>query len=212
MGDRFERLRHEAVIRRHNDDHDVRDIGSPGAHRGESGVAGGVEESDFLAIAFDAVSADVLRDTACFTRCDAGFANGIEKGSFAVVHMAHESDNRGAQLKLVDFGGLGSLGNLNLRFDLVVALRGVFALTLEYKAMHITDFCDDICFNRLVQIRKNLERHQVLDELEGLKTEFLGQCLYGDRRLNVEDFFPRQIWTGHLGLGFLASGHLLCRN
>ena len=122
MGDRFERLRHEAVICCHNNNHDIRDIGSPGAHGGESGVAGGVEESDFLAIAFDAVGADMLRDATGLTCGDAGFANGIEKGGFAVVHMTHESDNRGAQLKLVDFGRLGSLRNLDLGFDFVMAL------------------------------------------------------------------------------------------
>ena len=212
MGDRFKRLRHEAVICCNHNNHNISDIRSPGAHGGEGGVAGRVEEGYFVAIALDAVGTDVLRDAAGFTGCDAGFANGIEKGGFAVVHMAHESDNRGAKLKLVDLGWLGSLGNLDLGFNLVMALRGVLALALKYKTMHITDFCDDICFNRLVEVRKNLERHQVLDELEGLETEFLGQRLYGDRRLDIEDFFPREICAGYFGLGFLDGGSFLCGN
>ena len=122
MGDRLECLRHEAVIRCHDNDDDVRDIGAAGAHGGEGGVAGCVEEGDFLAIALDAVGADVLGDAARFACRNTGLANGIEKGGFAMVDMAHESNDRGAKLKLVDLGGLGSFGNLDLRFDLVMTL------------------------------------------------------------------------------------------
>ena len=93
-----------------------------------------------------------------------------------------------------------------------MTLRCVLALTLEYKAMHIADFCNDVRFNRLVQIRKNLKRHEVLDELKGLETEFLGQRLYGDRRLNVEDFLPRHFCAGYFGLGLLVGGNFFCRN
>ena len=173
VGDRFERLRHEAVICCNNNDYDVRDICSPGAHGGEGGVSGRVEKGNFLAISLDAVGADMLRDAAGFTSCNAGLANGIEKRGFSVVYMTHESDNRGAKLKFVDLGWLGGFGNFHLGLDLVMSFGGVLALTLECKSMHITDFSHNICFNRLVQICKNLERHQVLDELEGLETEFL---------------------------------------
>ena len=44
--DRLERLRHDAVVGRDDQDDDVGDLGAAGAHQGERLVAGGVEEDD----------------------------------------------------------------------------------------------------------------------------------------------------------------------
>ena len=57
-------LRHDAVVRRDDDDRDVRELGAAGAHRREGGVARGVEEGDRAAVDVDGVGADVLRDAA----------------------------------------------------------------------------------------------------------------------------------------------------
>ena len=46
--DRFDRLRHDAVIRGDDQHDDVRDFGAARAHRGEGGVAGRVDEGDRL--------------------------------------------------------------------------------------------------------------------------------------------------------------------
>ena len=50
VGQGLKRLRHGAVIGGDDEDDDVRDIGAAGAHGGECLVAGGVEESDLLAV------------------------------------------------------------------------------------------------------------------------------------------------------------------
>ena len=68
--DRFQRLRHDAVIRGDHDDDDVRDVGTAGAHVGENRVAWGVEESDFLFVVNDLVGSDVLSDATGFARDD----------------------------------------------------------------------------------------------------------------------------------------------
>jgi hypothetical protein len=46
---RLDRLRHDAVIGRHHEHHDVRHLGATGTHRREGRVAGGVDESDLAA-------------------------------------------------------------------------------------------------------------------------------------------------------------------
>ena len=47
--DGFERLRHHAVIGRHHDDDDVRDLGAARTHAGKGFVARGIEEDDLAA-------------------------------------------------------------------------------------------------------------------------------------------------------------------
>ena len=46
--DRLDRLRHHAVVGRDHQHHDVGHLRAAGAHRGEGGVAGRVEEGDQL--------------------------------------------------------------------------------------------------------------------------------------------------------------------
>ena len=103
--------------------------------------------------------------------------------------MAHESDDRSAQLEFIDLGRLGCLGNLHFGFNLVVPLGGILALAFEHKSVHITDFCTDIGFHRLVQICKYLKRHEVFDQLEGLQAKLFSKNPHGDRRLDIDDFF-----------------------
>ena len=46
MVDRFQRLRHHAVIRRHHDDHNVRDLGAARTHPGKGFVTRRVQEDN----------------------------------------------------------------------------------------------------------------------------------------------------------------------
>ena len=48
--DRFERLRHHAVIGRHHQHHDIGDFRAAGAHAGERFVAGSIDEHDLAAV------------------------------------------------------------------------------------------------------------------------------------------------------------------
>ena len=92
--DRFDRLRHQAVIRRDHEHDDVGHIRAARAHRGESGVTRRVEKSDARAFVIDGVSADVLRDPAGFARRDARLADRVHERRLAVIDVAHESDDR----------------------------------------------------------------------------------------------------------------------
>ena len=84
--DRFERLRHHAVVGSDHDDDDVRDLGSARTHAGEGFVTWGIEEDDLAAKGrrirlgdTDLVGADVLRDASGFAASNVGFADGVEQ-------------------------------------------------------------------------------------------------------------------------------------
>ena len=64
---RFDGLRHDAVVGRHHQHHDVGGLGAARAHRGERRVARRVEEGDHALRRLHVVRADVLRDAAGLT-------------------------------------------------------------------------------------------------------------------------------------------------
>jgi hypothetical protein len=64
--DRLDRLRHHAVVGRDHQNGDVGRLRATGAHCGEGGVAGRVDEGDLLTVLLDLIGADVLGDAARF--------------------------------------------------------------------------------------------------------------------------------------------------
>ena len=92
--DGLDGLRHDAVVRRHHEDGDVRGLRAARAHGGERLVARGVEEGDLLAVDFHGVGADVLGDAARLARGDAGLADVVQQRGLAVVDVAHDGDDR----------------------------------------------------------------------------------------------------------------------
>ena len=75
----FEGLGFNPVIRGDNQNDDVGDGGSTGAHGGKGFVAWGIKKSDGRVITFNGVGPDVLGDAARFARGDFGLANGVEQ-------------------------------------------------------------------------------------------------------------------------------------
>ena len=94
--DGFEGLRHDAVVGRHHQDHDVGDLGAAGAHARERFVAGRVDEDDLAAVLLDLVGADVLRDAAGLAVGHIGGTDGIEQRRLAVIDVAHDGDHGSA--------------------------------------------------------------------------------------------------------------------
>ena len=94
--DRLDGLRHHAVVGRDHQDHDVGHLGAAGAHRGERGVARGVDEGDLLA-AFrrgHLIGADMLGDAAGFAGNHVGMAERVEQRGLAVIDVAHHGHDR----------------------------------------------------------------------------------------------------------------------
>src|SRR5690606_14763910 len=123
--ERLDGLRHDAVVRRHHEDHDVGRLGAPGPHGGERLVARRVDEGDPAAVLLDLVGADVLRDAAGLALDHVGVADAVEQLGLAVVDVAHDGDDRRARPGLV----LGDLAEqlveaeLALQLDLLLLAR-----------------------------------------------------------------------------------------
>ena len=106
MLDGLDRLRHDAVVGRDHQNHDVGHIGAARPHRREGGVAGGVQEGDLLAVfQTHLIGADVLGDAAGFAARHVGGAQGVEQRGLAVVDVAHDGHDR-----RTGFGRLGVVG------------------------------------------------------------------------------------------------------
>ena len=95
--DGLDRLGHDAVVGRHDQHHDVGDVGAAGPHLGEGLVARGVDEGDRLAVLLDLVGADVLGDATGLAGDDVGRADAVEQQRLAVVDVAHDGDDRRAR-------------------------------------------------------------------------------------------------------------------
>ena len=104
--DRLDRLGHDAVVGRDDQDGDVGDGGAAGAHRGEGLMAGGIEEGDRGAVYNDLVGADRLGDAARLAGGDIGVADLVEDRGLAVVDVAHDDDDRAAGLQVLFLVGL----------------------------------------------------------------------------------------------------------
>ena len=74
---RFDRLRHNAVVGRNYQHNDVGDIGATRAHCGERSMSRRIDEGNLLAVVIDAVRADVLRNPARFASCDPRLSNRV---------------------------------------------------------------------------------------------------------------------------------------
>ena len=66
--DCFDSLRHHAVVCGHNQNHDIRRLSTTSTHRGERGVARGIQEGDHTVVGFDVVRTDMLGNAARFAR------------------------------------------------------------------------------------------------------------------------------------------------
>ena len=94
MVDGFLRLRHHAVIGGDHQHHDVGNFRAARAHARERFVARRVDEHDPAIARVHFGRADVLRDSAGFSRGDFGFANGVEQAGLAVIDVAHHGHHR----------------------------------------------------------------------------------------------------------------------
>ena len=92
--DCFNRLRHDTVIRRNDEDCDISRLCASRSHSGERFVTGGIKEGDIFIADFYPVSTDGLRDSACLACRNVCVADGIEKRRLAVVNVTHNADDR----------------------------------------------------------------------------------------------------------------------
>ncbi len=168
--DRFDRLRHDAVVSGNHEDRDIGGLRTACTHRREGGVAGGVDEGDLLAVMLDLIGTDMLRDAAGFAADHVGIADGVEQRGLAVVDMAHDGDDRRARLH----GGFIVLDIEDAGFN--VRFRDALDGMAEFRR---DEFCK-VGVDDVARLHHLAFLHQVLDDVDGAFGHALRQFLNGD--------------------------------
>ena len=114
--DRFDRLRHDAVIGSNDQHDDIGRLGAASAHGSEGFMARRIDEGNETAGGRNLVGADMLGDAARFARHDIGLADGVEQRGLAVIDMAHDGDDRRARLKRLHAVGVSRQAFDHVRF------------------------------------------------------------------------------------------------
>ena len=92
--DGLDRLRHDVVVGRNDDDGHVGDLGTARTHRREGLVTRRVEEGDLLTVEVYRVGTDVLRDTSGLALDDVRLADVVQKRGLTVVDVSHDRHDR----------------------------------------------------------------------------------------------------------------------
>ena len=94
MVDGLNGLRHHAVVRSHYQNGNIRGLGASHTHGRKCLMAGRIQERNLTVVYFNNRRTDMLGDAACLSCCHISLTDGVQKGSFAVVNMAHDTHNR----------------------------------------------------------------------------------------------------------------------
>ena len=101
VSDRLDRLRHDPVVPRHDEDDDVGDVGAALAHVGERLMAWCIEEGDLRRIGQrNLICANVLGDAAGLAFDDIGTTQRVEQAGLAVIDVAHDRDDGRARSEI----------------------------------------------------------------------------------------------------------------
>ena len=176
MVDGLDRLRHDAVVSSDDEDSDIRDLGAARTHGREGLMARRVEEDDLLALAVDLVGTDVLRDAAGLVRLDVRVADAVEQRRLAVVDMAHDRDDRRAELQrlriILDFRDLRR----------VYLWRQLFARHAEFGSHEGGRIKVDF----LVDRRHDAHHEELLDDFSGRVAHLGREVLDGNRLRQID--------------------------
>ena len=171
MRNGFRRLRHDAVVGRDHQDHDVRHLGAARTHGREGGVAGRVDEGDRQPRrGGDLVGADVLGDAAGLAGDDVGLADRVEQRRLAVVDMPHDGDDGRTRLQFAD------VGRVEQAF-LDVGFRDALHRMAELLGYELRG----IGVDRVGDLHHLALTHQQFDDVDGAFRHAVGEFLDRDR-------------------------------
>ncbi len=192
MGNRLDRLGHHGIIGRNHQHHDVRHLRAPGAHRGESRVAGRIEEGQNRTIVgCHLIGTDMLGDAAGFARHHVRVTDGIQKRGLAMVDVAHDRYDRRAGLQV--FGAV--LDRVDHLFH--VGIRHTHRLVAEL----LDHQFGGVGVDGLVHGDHQAHLHQRLDHIGGTFGHAVGQLRHNDGF--------RQLHVAHLLFGLVAHAQRL---
>ena len=165
MVDRLLGLGHDPIVGCHDKDDDVRHLCTTGAHHGEGGVAGGIEEDDVpLAQQVHLVGTDVLGDPTILPLHHLGLADGVEELRLSMVDVTHDRDDRCT----VD------------QVFVAVGLAADQGLVIEGDEAHLTviltaDDLGGLIVDLLVDSDHHPHLEELGDDITGLEVHLLGQ-------------------------------------
>ena len=94
MVDGLARLRHNPIICSNHKNNQVGRLGAACAHCRKCLVTRRIKEGNHSPISFNVISADMLRDAASFAGSHSSTTNEVEQGSFPVIDVPHDGNNR----------------------------------------------------------------------------------------------------------------------
>ena len=100
MLDGLPRLRHDAVVRGHHQNHDIGRLGAARTHGSKRFVTGGIEEGDHATVGCHMVGANMLGNAAGFASSHFSAANVVQQRGLAVVNVAHHRNDWRARQQL----------------------------------------------------------------------------------------------------------------
>ena len=171
MVDGFDGLGHDAVVGSNHQNGNVSGLCATGTHGSKGGVAGGIQESDHIAVHIHGVSTDVLGNAASLAGGDGGLTDGVQSGGLTMVNVTHDNHNGSASDQLIS-GILVILdqalfdGDGDFLFHLAAQFGG-------------HKFCG-VKVDGLVDAGHNAVLHQQLDDLAGGLLHPAGQFANGD--------------------------------
>ena len=180
---RLDRLRHDAVVRGHHENNEIGDLGAARTHRGKRGVAGRIEEGDFLAaLQRHLIGADMLGDAAGFASDHVGLAQRVEQRGLAVIDMAHDGDDwrTGTQRCILVGGALQALQNVG------------FGNALDGVPVFRSDELGGVGIDRVVDRRHHAVLHQHLDDVHCAARHTVGE--FGNCDRFGDGHFARTGW------------------
>ena len=200
MVDAFNRLRHDAVIRCHNENCNIRYHRTAGTHRGECLMARRIQEGDRLAVDLNGIGTDCLRNAAGFSGGYVGIANIVQQGGLAVVYMAHNHNDRGT-------------GDEIFRLILTVVDQALFHRDNNFlfdlaAEFHRHESCG-VIINHIGDRGKRAHLHEIFDDFGGRLLHTCSQISDADfiRDLHLELLLPGnfKLETRHLVAFLLAA-------
>ncbi len=180
---RFNRLRHDTVVRRDHENRDIRDLCAARAHLGERFVSGRIDERHLAVAVFDRVRADALRDAAGFSSGDFGGADRVQQRGLAVVDVAqhgHDGRTRGERADRIAVDD--DLGDL---------FAGFFDDRVEPKAA--SHLRTHVGWDVLVDRRHRAHLDELGDDLTGGDLHRGGELLHRDEVRDLQIFEHRRL-------------------
>ena len=167
----FDGLRHYTVVCGNHENHDVGRFRAARAHGGKRFVTRGIQEGNHAAWRFDVISADVLRNAACFALYYFGAADVVQQRGLAVVDVTHNG-NDGRTWQGFCICGLHTFVQKGFR----IVCCGRFADMSEF--FHHNQ--GGVLVDRLVDGYHHAHFHQGFDHFDAFNGHFVSQVGNGN--------------------------------